>query len=381
MQCVHVLIELLLLLAAASPGARASSRALTGDSWERPSAANLIVGASTASDSQLMGASTASDPPCPKLEGRKPSALDAVCRCDVRSVASTLDALGPTVGELHAALADVDLMIVGNSVSRHVWFSLRHLLSGQNDSARCADTAAIVGCGETIAVRPADYRRDEKRECAPDKGSPPCAATIGRTRLFAHWLGDQNWGANYSADADIASNALRLRAEADERARAARRERRALVVLLFNGVELAARLPPARDFDAAAERKARALVGAVRACDGARLVVRLATPLCENPKPGRHRRVNPHDQSLAQLNTRLAADNARLRAAALAPGNGTTARAAVVDSTIAGDVEVAGTAAGAACQCYDDFVHHHRLAFAHIAQIMAQVTEVLAPVS
>ena len=45
-------------------------------------------------------------------------------------------------------------------------------------------------------------------------------------------------------------------------------------------------------------------------------------------------------------------------------------RTAVVDAAVPGDLDDADSGARAACQCYDDFVHHHRLAFAHLVQIV-----------
>ena len=108
---------------------------------------------------------------------------------------SAVPDVGTSCGKIARYDAPLDVMIVGNSVARHAWFSLRALLAANATTARaCADASDAITCGANITVDPNRYRDDEKRSCAPFGEFCSTERHPNHTSLYAHRERDADGG-------------------------------------------------------------------------------------------------------------------------------------------------------------------------------------------
>jgi len=219
-----------------------------------------------------------------------------------------------------------------------------------------AATRAAAAPRET--TRPGDDRTPARRFNAdhdPDalvRGA--CDEALpGDGHLFAYW----------NTTGQLPEDALgRLRAHAAQRGTR-------LTIVVFNTLMHALSEPRARDLDALAAAVADSVAAVADAARGWAELAWLPAPRVCGPAPGwAIKHFGLPDYGGDELNARVARHNAVVsrRLARLAP--------AVLRVRAVAAMDPAGADGAAACACYDDYVHHHRITFNVISNVVDDLT-------
>jgi len=279
--------------------------------------------------------------------------------CDPRGLVEDRDGAGATVAALRRCTRGRDLALVGNSVTRHVYFSIASVLraaAGRSD----ADAGGVLAAGASVRVDHT-YRAEEKARCNPFNADHDASAALrgacdeplpGGGHIFAYW----------NTTGMLPKNAL-----AFFRARAAESERPATIVV-FNTLMDALAEPRTTPLDGLARNVARSLVDTAAGARGWAEVAWVPAPRVCAAAPGwaiKHFGLPPYTGD--ELNARVARHNAVVArtAASEAPG---VLRVGAVRAMDPASTDAPAVAA--ACACYDDYVHHHRVTFNVISNIV-----------
>ena len=294
--------------------------------------------------------------PCVALENR----YNENPNCDPRALVRGGDR--PTsVRSLRLCTRSRDLALVGNSVTRHVYFSIAHVLRAAQEGLEARGD--VLAAGAAIRVD-AMYRADEKRRCNPFNADHDPGAVVrgacdealpGDGHIFAYW----------NTTGQLPDEALaRFRAHAE-----ARRTR--LTIVVFNTLMHALSEPPGADLEALAAGVATSLAAVAAARGWAEVAWVPAPRVCAAAPGWALKHFALPDYTGDDLNRRIARHNAVVRRhlRSRAPA------VLLVDAVSGMDpADADADAARRCCACYDDYVHHHRVTFNMISNLVRGLT-------
>jgi len=290
------------------------------------------------------------------------------CSSVARTLAQGVQAHALSLQRLRMLLSEVDLLIVGNSVARNVYFTAKGLLElAEQDAARPwssldrnASTTSVASAAMRMNISHV-YRTDEKALCPPrTTWRWSCSSTVGSTNLFTFW-------ANATAT-------LPIHVLTKARDEAANRGRQLQVIIYDVGV-----------LDAIGWSSEDRLLAA--ACEHVSDLDRLlsihdsifwlpAPQLCAEPGSLLTTFWGLPNRSMEAINRRISLRNRQIGCALERMQYGGTSAAMptprmirVLDNSLSPAVGPTDSATARECLCYDDYIHHSRLSFLAIVHI------------
>lgn len=167
--------------------------------------------------------------------------------CSPVAIAELLGSPRVSLRELRDRLAGHDVLLIGNSVTRNLYFTLKTLLELAGEVSPALLETNLVFALISMTSRSTTYRAKEKKACTPTNPNvATCTSLIGGTRVSAHW--------NTTGEA---SEALIASARAAAAARGAR-----LALVFHNTVMAPLSLGPRQSLRAASRRTADSITRA-----------------------------------------------------------------------------------------------------------------------
>ena len=241
---------------------------------------------------------------------------------------------------LRDGLAGHHLLFIGNSVTRNLYFTLKHLLTlAQTPADLDADVLFLVDLNQ---LRHA-YRSEEKRLCTPTNPFtvPTCTARIGGTSLTMHWNTTGEVTAEY------------IRHERSE----AVAEDMTFTLILAGTVMHPMSMSSVQDLEQSARRVVQSTRAALRSFPGTAMWLP-APMVCAAPPRAVRSHFSLPTLSPATLNERIDRYNG-LVSAGLA--NSSILRLDHVRPPPRAHDDI--------CVCYDDWVHHRRLSMLALSRM------------
>eukprot|EP00966_Prymnesium_polylepis_P140739 3250600-Prymnesium_polylepis.1 len=260
-----------------------------------------------------------------------------------------------TLERLQRALSGQDILLVGNSISRNVYFTLKALLELATNPNHTS--TAVVSASVQLDVS-SMYRNREKALCPPRRASAACNCTVGSTNLAAYW----------SVIGLLPPDVLQSAVVAADRRGAQ------LKVIVFNSIWHPLALPPEvslRDVACARAFELQSLLSIHKS-----IFWLPAGRACDVPSPGALAFHNVSVlYSLATLNHRVERHNQQLACTLTSAGDADNASVTVLENNLSPRASrgLGPVSDDPACQCYDDWIHHCRLSFLTVIRIAQAV--------